>query len=206
MDLNVLGQGLSITQLKTIEVKKRHYSKESLESLRHPYLETLPLFQDLLFHLTVFYEGKSRNSAKMTRWKDVLHNSLHSLLNELIYTDERNMQNKLLQQVSEWYYSKINPNKAQIGHTNRTSTAMDTPALSTMESTMRSTLKTPSLVRKLSTPQPKATNLLRTTYQAFVNQKPPDENLDKKLEKIFEAMQLRQKKKITVGRYKESTK
>jgi hypothetical protein len=64
MDLNIFGQGLGITSLKT-EPKRPSYTKESLAALHHSYLETLPSFQDLVFHLKNFYEEKS--SSKITR-------------------------------------------------------------------------------------------------------------------------------------------
>ena len=205
MDLNVLGQGLSISQMKTIEPKKKHYTKESLESLRHPFLESLPQFQDLLSQLRSFYEEKSKNKSKSTRWKTVLHNSLHSLINELIYTEDRPLQLKLLEQVSQWYNSKINPVKlTALSSTARTASSENHPT-TPMDTTMRSTVHTPFIHKKPCTPQPKNNNLIKTTYQAFViRNKSDSEEIEEKLKTIFEEMQEMQKKRLNIGRYNES--
>ena len=206
MNLNVLGQGLNIVQIRTLEPKHPHYTKESLNSLHHPFLESLPSFQDLLYSLTVFYEEKSKINSTITRWKEVLHNSLHSLLNELIYTNDKTLQLKLLDKITKWYYSKISPSKSINFNTTRPNSIESHPTNTSFETSCRTTVNTPYARRKTSTPQPKNTqNLLRTTYQAFVYQQiTQDAELETKVNAIFEAMNQRQMEKIKIGKYNES--
>ena len=205
MDLNVFGQGLGNVKLKPLEPKKKHYTKESLESLNHPFLESLPLFQDLLSELKAFYAEKSTNKWKATRWKSVLYNSLHNLINELIYTEDRSLQLKLLEQVSQWYNSKITPVKPTAAPiTSRTDSSENHP-VTPMGAILRSSMNTPIIHKKSCTPQPSDTNMMKTSYQAFATiNKSYDGEIDAKLQSIFEAMQQRQKKRLGVGRYNES--
>lgn len=204
MDLNVLGHGLTIFQLKSQDPRRINYSKSSIDSLRHPFLDTLPEFQDLLSHLSAFYQSKTESSTIKPRWKEVLHNSLHSLLTELVFTSDKLLQLKLLSNISQWYYSKIFPIKSRTPQTSKATEKKPILPQMTAGSSLNSTA-TSKFKRTISTPQPKHSETLRPTYQAYVTSKKPEDPLiESKLESIFATMQARQQKRIHLSRYKES--
>lgn len=212
MDLNIYGHGLTITQFKTLDSKRKHYTKESLEALRHPYLETIPAFQELLCHLTAFYNEKADPLIRTTKWKEVLHNSLSSLLSELIYTTDRRLQLKLLNDIVKWYYSKIKPIKSATPQLGKLAPAVPHSEPLNGEKfdpSYGSTAPSPMLTharRKTSTPQPiNPKNLMKTTYQAFMNPKASEDlEMNNKLDSIFASMRTRQQKRISHGSYNES--
>ncbi|OMJ79123.1 hypothetical protein SteCoe_20913 [Stentor coeruleus] len=212
MDLNIYGHGLTITQIKTLDSKRKHYTKESLEALRHPYLETFPAFQDLLSHLTSFYNEKADPLIRTTKWKEVLHNSLNSLLSELIYTTDRRLQLKLLNDIFNWYYSKIKPTRSatpQIGKFNPTVTHSEHLNSEKLDPTYGSTSPSPMPIdakRNTSTPQPINTkNLMKTTHQVFMNPKESEDlDMNNKLDSIFTSMRSRHQKRVRIGSYNES--
>jgi hypothetical protein len=200
MDLPLHIQGLNILSAKP-SGSRRRITKASLYSLYHSNLEPLPDFQDLLFHLTSFYATKS---SQTSRWKEILHNSLFSLLNELVYTQDRESQLSLLAKVREWYYSKIQPAR-RIPHQPTKSEAFERkPRLSTAETTAVTIPNTPYSRKKPITPQPKTRELLNTTYRAFVNNTKPDPELENRVSDILEAMQKRQHTKMAMSWYKDS--
>jgi hypothetical protein len=202
MKLNVLGQGLNIGT-KSINPKIIQYSKDSLDSIKDPYLESLESFQSLVNSLKKFYEEKSNPTARTTKWKELLHNSLHSLLVEATYTNDKSLQLKLLDQINNWYNSKTN--KKLPVSTARVPNISSRPISTPNTTSIRPKIETPLIKRKNSTPPPKQTvPTIKTTYQAFVNQKSQETEIDVKLNSIFEAMQKRQEKKINIGKYNQS--
>jgi len=206
MDFELLGHGLTIQQLKTAEQRRRSTSTNAtMDTLRNPFLDTQSTFIDLKSQLEQFYKEKSEGHEP-TKWKEVLFNSLHSLLNEVIFTSDRGLQLKLLSKIVKWFYSKVNPSKPTSLYTPKVVPNEPKHKARVFDMSMRSTAADTFSRSKRSTPQPKSSAMmLKTTYQPFVKPyKPPDADMDAKLNLIFESMKERQEQRLKIGHYKES--
>jgi hypothetical protein len=121
----------------------------------------------------------------------------------VIYTNDKILQLQLLERIVKWYYSKITPFKPIPN--NKRATTTETIGLPSPLNTSFRNVETPVLRTKTATPQPKnSQSLLKNTYHAFVNEKKTDPEIENKLNSIYESMQQRQKKRINIGKYKES--
>lgn len=206
MDFELLGHGLTIQQLKAGDQRRRSTStKATMDALRNPFLDTQPTFIDLKSQLEQFYKEKSEG-LEPTKWKEVLFNSLHSLLNEVIFTSDRGLQLKLLSKIVKWFYSKVSPSKPTSLYSTKAVPIEPKHKTRVFDMSMRSTAADTFSRSKRSTPQPKATTtMFKTTYQAFVKPyKPSDSEMDAKLNLIFESMKERQEQRLKIGQYKES--
>ncbi|CAG9327054.1 unnamed protein product [Blepharisma stoltei] len=107
MSLHVTGQGCIKPAIRPLDLKpKQALLPISIEALSHPNLDGNAIFQDLKSKLTSFYQSNHHhNNSK--QWLSVFHSSLYALLNEVKCTQDKEMQDSLLQKVSNWYYSKI---------------------------------------------------------------------------------------------------
>lgn len=84
-----------------------------LRTLRHPFLENVPMFIELKGKLESYLEDRNLPiikqkvlTHKSAKWREVLFHSLLVLLSEVTFTNDEAQQQNLLTKVKKWYDEK----------------------------------------------------------------------------------------------------
>lgn len=103
-DLRLIGQSLHVDDLT------RHNPNMML--LNNPHLETDPIYKSLKTDLESYYtetQKPAENPIKKEKTlKSALYTNLHSLLSEVAFTKDTNIQQKMLKTVHNWFIKKTN--------------------------------------------------------------------------------------------------
>ena len=89
------------------------YTKSAdITALSSLHINTNPMFVELKERLVEYYKDAALSMPKMHRdksrpWRHILYNSLHRLLTEVIFTEEKVQQESCLLRVYQWYYEKV---------------------------------------------------------------------------------------------------
>ncbi|CAG9313842.1 unnamed protein product [Blepharisma stoltei] len=106
--LQVSGYGLKTDFSDKISIDP------NLAILRHPNLDFNPTFIFLKEELQKFYRDRRRpfdrqimHRTHSSNWKERFFTSLQTLLSELTFTEDLELQSKMLEKVENWYNNKI---------------------------------------------------------------------------------------------------
>ena len=138
-----------------------------------------PEFNDLKQRLEEYQPDQSK-------WTDLVHTSLSTLLTEVVYTQDTTIQQSLLNKVSRWYYQKIRSREPPVVR----------PA---------SPPKTPKRPSKRPKPPPaQASQVQPPKFRAFCEPEPDLEaSVVRSLNQKFEQMRQHEKNKLDALKYRD---
>ncbi|CAG9335376.1 unnamed protein product [Blepharisma stoltei] len=95
----------------SIQLKGKSLEEINLSLLYHPRLVNNPVFQNLKAEVENYYNERkdklTERNFQPHNWKNRFFTSLHGLLNEVVYTDNPEIQLQLLGKVKAWYENKL---------------------------------------------------------------------------------------------------
>ncbi|CAG9326050.1 unnamed protein product [Blepharisma stoltei] len=212
MSLSIAGHGLNKPVIKNLDVKSEtSYIPVPLEALKHPYLDDNPIFQELKRKLSAYYEHIAYSPQDKNNWESIFYSSLSALLNEIVYTRDKELQMELLNKVSKWSSEKLKERrnltaKPSIRRPTYITENQDlTPISSSRKSTdSRTRTVVPELTARSLTPlsySPKSSQMNDTKYMAFTYRSAVEEypEVEKSLDRryrIFRDRETREKQAI----------